>query len=93
MTSRSNSSEQIYDLNTDEAIYIENNDGTHHSYTFSIETEDGSFNIENIVLSSREDGSYKAYDFVSGLANHIRDLITNNPTLNSGQIADLISFP
>ncbi|WP_159292199.1 hypothetical protein [Tenacibaculum maritimum] len=35
----------------------------------------------------------EAYDFVSGFTNHIRDLITNNPTLNSGQIADLISYP
>lgn len=35
----------------------------------------------------------EAYDFVSGLANHIRTLINNNPTLNSGQIANLISYP
>jgi len=35
----------------------------------------------------------EAYDFVTGLASHIRDLITNNPTLNSGQIANLISYP
>lgn len=35
----------------------------------------------------------EAYNFVSGFANHIRDLITNNPTLDSGQIADLISYP
>ncbi len=35
----------------------------------------------------------EAYDFLSGLTNHIRDLITNNPTLNLGQIGDLISYP
>ncbi|WP_066225026.1 AHH domain-containing protein [Formosa haliotis] len=35
----------------------------------------------------------EAYDFVSGFASHIRTLITNNPNLNSGQIADLISYP
>jgi hypothetical protein len=35
----------------------------------------------------------EAYDYVSGLANHIRTLIDNNPTLNSGQIANLISYP
>ena len=35
----------------------------------------------------------EAYDFVSGLANHVRTLINNNPTLNSGQIANLISYP
>ncbi|WGH75605.1 AHH domain-containing protein [Tenacibaculum tangerinum] len=35
----------------------------------------------------------EAYNFVIGLANHIRTLIKNNPTLNSGQIADLIRYP
>ena len=35
----------------------------------------------------------EAYDFVTGLANHIKTLIKDNPTLNSGQIADLISYP
>lgn len=35
----------------------------------------------------------EAYNFIVGLANHIRTLIKNNPTLNSGQIADLISYP
>jgi hypothetical protein len=35
----------------------------------------------------------EAYDFVLGFTNHIRTLINNNPTLNSGQIADLISYP
>lgn len=61
LATRSNSSEQIYDLNTNEAIYIENKDGTQHSYTFAIETEDENYNIENIVLSSQENGTYKAY--------------------------------
>ncbi|WBX75525.1 hypothetical protein PG911_12780 [Tenacibaculum ovolyticum] len=35
----------------------------------------------------------QAYNFVSGLANHIRTVIKNNPNLNSGQIANLITFP
>lgn len=35
----------------------------------------------------------EAYNFITGLANHIRALIKNNPTLNSGQIADLIRYP
>ncbi|WP_197474518.1 AHH domain-containing protein [Tenacibaculum ovolyticum] len=35
----------------------------------------------------------KSYNFVSGLANHIRTVIQNNPNLNSGQIANLITFP
>ena len=35
----------------------------------------------------------EAFNFVSNLANHIRTVIQNNPNLNSGQIANLITFP
>ncbi len=34
-----------------------------------------------------------AYNFIIGFTEHIRDLIIANPTLNSGQIADLITYP
>ena len=33
----------------------------------------------------------EAYAFVKGLADHVRNLIDNNPNLTSGQIADLIT--
>ncbi|KAF9659323.1 hypothetical protein HBA12_03490 [Tenacibaculum mesophilum] len=51
--------------------------------------------IFNILEAYKGDinSADEAYDFVSGLANHIRTLINNNPTLNSGQIADLIRYP
>ena len=35
----------------------------------------------------------EAYDELFDFVDYLRDLITNNPTLNSGQIADLISYP
>ena len=35
----------------------------------------------------------RGFNFIKGLADHIRDLINANPTLNSGQIADLIDYP
>jgi len=34
-----------------------------------------------------------SYDFIKGLANHVRDVMEANPGLNSGQIADLILYP
>jgi len=34
----------------------------------------------------------EAYAFVKGLADHIRNLIDNNPNLTSSQIADLITY-
>jgi hypothetical protein len=35
----------------------------------------------------------EAFDFIEGLANHIRNLIENNQSFNSRQIADLITYP
>ncbi len=35
----------------------------------------------------------QAYDFLKGLADHIRDLIESNPAKNLGEIADLINYP
>jgi len=50
--------------------------------------------VSDILNSFNPNASIdEAYNFVSGFANHIRTLITNNPALNSGQIADLISYP
>lgn len=59
--SRTNSPDEAYDINTNHAIYIENSDGTHHTYTFAVNSQDESPELENIVLSLQEDGSYKAY--------------------------------
>ncbi|WP_028889934.1 AHH domain-containing protein [Tenacibaculum ovolyticum] len=50
--------------------------------------------IKQILNSFDSNASVdKSYNFVSGLANHIRTVIQNNPNLNSGQIANLITFP
>lgn len=41
--------------------YIENNDGTYHSYTFPIKrTTTENYNLENLIISLNKDGSYKA---------------------------------
>ncbi len=41
-----------FNLNLNEAIYIESTDGTFHSYTFFIYNEDDSYDINNIILVS-----------------------------------------
>ena len=53
-------SEDKYKINTKEAIYIENTEGTHHTYSFEISNKNP-LELKNIVLSVQADGNYKAY--------------------------------
>ena len=45
--------------------------------------------LNNNQISSPSD----AINFINGLTNHIKDLLSSNQTLNSGQIANLIDYP
>ena len=55
------SSEFDFTIETDYATYIENEDGSYHSYTFPIiRTEDNGL-LENLLLSLKPDGSYKTF--------------------------------
>lgn len=51
--------------------------------------------IEDILVNNFDENMSPedAINFIEGLTNHIRNLINNNQTLNSGQIANLISYP
>jgi len=57
---KTDNSDKKYTINTKEAIYIENNEGTHHTYTFEISNNDP-LELQNIVLSLQDDGNYKAF--------------------------------
>ncbi|CAL2108676.1 conserved exported hypothetical protein [Tenacibaculum sp. 190524A02b] len=52
--------------------------------------------IQDILIRYSKDNrtlsNEKAFNFIEGLANHIRDIIKANPNLNSGQIAELINY-
>lgn len=48
-------------INTDYATYIESPNGNNHSYTFAIQRETETEVLENLVLSSGNDGSYDMY--------------------------------
>lgn len=50
-----------YDIDINEANYIEYGDGSYHSYTFAIENQSNNHNLENIILSLQDDGTYKAF--------------------------------
>lgn len=57
---RSSEQKQAYIINVNQAIYIENTDGTHHTYTFEVIEQD-SLQLLNVVLSLKPEGDYKAY--------------------------------
>lgn len=57
---RKSDSGQTYTININEAIYIENTEGTHHTYTFEVVGQD-SLQLQNVVLSLQPDGDYKAH--------------------------------
>lgn len=54
---------QVYDfeINTEQATYIENLDQSYHSYTFPIHRSVDNGPLENLILSLQDDGSYKSY--------------------------------
>src|SRR5690606_11777595 len=48
-------------IDTDTATFIENEDGSYHSYTFPIYRSTDGEPFENLLLSLQQDGSYKAF--------------------------------
>ncbi len=66
---------QTFDIDLNEATYIENLDGSYHSYTFNIYNDQDNHNINNIVLSMMEDGNYEADLVTYSLTEEERNLI------------------
>src|SRR5690606_12151734 len=50
-----------FTIETDYATYIESANGTYHSYTFPVYRATDGFPLENLLLSLRPDGSYRAF--------------------------------
>ncbi|MDC1265618.1 hypothetical protein N8009_02365 [Flavobacteriaceae bacterium] len=69
--------DETFDLDLKQATYIESNDGSYHSYTFYIYNDEGNSNINNIVLSSTENGEYEADLVTYNLTEQERNQIDN----------------
>ena len=68
-------------INTESAIYIENN--YFHSFTFEMYSEESNVNLlENFVLTSQDDGTYQAYIYQYNVET-INDFNDNFITINS----------
>jgi hypothetical protein len=69
------SSEYDFTVNTDFAKYIENRDGTYHSYTFPVSREIDNGLLENLLVTLQNDGSYKilliSYDVTEDQKNEL----------------------
>lgn len=70
-----------FNLNLNEAAYIESPDGT-HSYTFEIYNEDGGYDINNIVLVSRNGQDYEAYLSTYTLTEEERNLLASGVAID-----------
>lgn len=88
------SSEYDFYIETDYATYIENQDGSYHSYTFPIQRTINNGLIENLLLSLQTDETYKMFltsyqlseqDLVD-IENGIEVDFTNK--INSNEISD-----
>ncbi len=81
-----------FNLNLNEAAYIESADGSYHSYTFSIYNEDDSYDINNIVLVSYNGQDYDAYLSTYTLTQEERDQLADGINLDLSQKASLETF-
>ena len=82
-----------FNLNLNEAAYIESLDGSFHSYTFYIDSEIGSYDINNIVLVSYNNGiDYQAYISTYTLTFEERIQLLNGNNINFDQRASIDYF-
>ncbi len=79
------SSQHNFTINTDQAKYIENSDGTYHSYTFKISREEDYGFLENLLVSLQLDGSYKLFLIKYELTEEERNILIR------GDFIDLVN--
>lgn len=85
------SSDFDFYIDTDFATYIENEDGTYHSYTFTIIRQNQNTNLENLVFSLNPDGSYKTVIVSYDLTLQEKIKISEGITVNlAGKISSTI---
>ncbi|MEL0651712.1 hypothetical protein V6246_09790 [Algibacter sp. TI.3.09] len=74
------SSDQDFSIDTGIVKYIQNQDSTYHSYTFPIYRANNNFGLENLMLSSQNDGAYKTFIVTYDLTEQeVLDLNNNLP--------------
>jgi len=66
-----------FNLNLNNATYIEATDGSYHSYSFYIQNDENNFNINNIVLSSTKNEDYEADLVTYNLSEEERNQVNN----------------
>jgi hypothetical protein len=82
-----------FNLNLNEAAYIESPDGNIHSYTFSIYNEENNFNINNIILVSYNNGQdYEAYLSTYTLTQEERNQLEDGIVLDLSEKTSIESF-
>ena len=65
-------------INTNDCTYIENDDGSYHSYTFPLYRTNNDNLLENLLISLQPDGSYKAFLVTYFFSEHQKEQLLNN---------------
>ena len=74
------SSDESFIIDTGIVKYMQNQDSTYHSYTFPVYRANNNSGLENLMLSSQDDGTYKNYIVTYDLTEQeILDLNNNLP--------------
>ena len=74
------SSDESFIIDTGIVKYLQNQDSTYHSYTFPIYRANNNSGLENLMLSSQDDETYKTYIVTYDLTEQeILDLNNNLP--------------
>lgn len=71
-------SDYDFTINTNFAVYLENQDASYHSYTFKVLRDSTEFSLENLILSSNDNNSYDIYLSQYNLSQDDIALIQNN---------------
>lgn len=71
-------SDYDFTINTDFAVYLENQDASYHSYTFNVLRDSTAFSLENLILSSNGNNDYDIYLSQYNLSQNDIALIQNN---------------
>lgn len=97
------SSEYGFTINTDFANYLESTDSSYHSYTFYIQRDIETNSLENLLLSLKPDGTYKAVlitynttaqekeDMLNGINIDLSGKVSASLINDEGLISDIFS--
>ncbi|MGG8498097.1 hypothetical protein ACQY1Q_16955 [Tenacibaculum sp. TC6] len=79
---RTTHTQKVYNINTLNALFIQNSQTNLHTYTFAVNNTENQTSLENVVLSKQPNGSYNAYAITYTLSSKERSNLANGVPVN-----------